>query len=243
MNYLLKFPKKRPSLSSFYQKIFDSEYILNRSGKRFILGKIVSRLESWMHYMIARSPSNNILELGAGTLNHLAFEKKYINYDVIEPQKKLINYSIVKKYKVRSIYSRINNIPKKIKYDKIISIAVLEHLTDLPLEVCLAIKHLKHRGIFLAGIPCEGKFLWGISWRITSAISFYFRTGKSYKPLLRYEHINSHKEIIDILKFFFKEVKISSFPLPFYHLAFYSVLECKKPKDSVVNKYLRLRNI
>jgi hypothetical protein len=239
MNFLSNFPKKKPPLNSFYKKIFKSEYLLNRRGGRLFIGKLILYLEGWMHKMAAQSPSDNILEIGAGTLNHLKFEKKLINYDVVEPQQKMIDYKILKKFKIKNVYSKISEIPKNKKYDKIFSIAVLEHLTDLPMEICLSIKHLKLKGTFSAGIPLEGKFLWGLSWRLTSGLSFYLRTGKSYEPFLRHEHINTHDEILNILNFFFKKVKIKSFPFPYYHLAFYSYIECTEPKMHLVDWYIR----
>lgn len=38
-----------------------------------------------MHHEAAKIQGVNILELGAGNLNHLNFDKHYIKYDIIEP--------------------------------------------------------------------------------------------------------------------------------------------------------------
>jgi len=115
------------------------------------------------------------------------------------------------------------------KYDKIISIAVLEHLTDLPNEIQLCKKLLKDDGIFQVAIPCEGEFAFKLGWMLTTAISFKLKYKLDYSRIIEYEHVNTMNEIITILKHHFniKKIKRSPFILPFKNLSFYAYLECE----------------
>ena len=49
-------------------------------------------MESWAHKIISKKKfeKNKILEVGAGTLNHLKYEKSFSEYDIVEPFKKLL---------------------------------------------------------------------------------------------------------------------------------------------------------
>ena len=55
----------------------------------------------------------------------------------------------------------------------------------------MAALRLEADGVFQAGIPSEGGFLWGIAWRLSTGISYYLRTGLGYGVVMRHEHIDS----------------------------------------------------
>ena len=124
LNLIKKYPKKRSTLPLHLKKIFKNFYLNNR-------GNFFSQLsEKWLHLSIDdRSKKNVTLEIGAGTLNHLKYEAKK-EYDVIEPKKFLFKNSRYKK-SINKTYSNINKC-KNYHYDRIISCAVLENLTNLP---------------------------------------------------------------------------------------------------------------
>ena len=64
----------------------------------------------------------NILELGAGNLDHVKYEN-FFRYDVVEPEKRYYIKNKKALKKVNKIYKSIFSIPNNKSYDKIIAIA------------------------------------------------------------------------------------------------------------------------
>jgi hypothetical protein len=225
---LKSYPRNRPILSWDAHKIYEQEYSLNREGKTTVT-KIVEWLESWMHKQIAKQTFHSVLELGAGTLNHIQYERENVCvYDIVEPFKNLyLNSKYI--HKIRNIYDYLSDIPLSSRYERILSIAVLEHMTDLPKELALSVQHLEKDGVFQAGIPSEGAALWGLAWRCSTGISYRLRTGLSYEELMRFEHVNRADEILALVRYFFETVTIKRFPLPFFHSSFYTYIEARNP--------------
>ena len=110
------------------------------------------------------------------------------------------------------------------RYDRIVSIAVFEHLTDLPACLASAGLLLNPGGHLQVGIPSEGGFLWWLGWRTTTGIAFKRRYGLDYGKRMRHEHINTAPEIIALARHFFNEVSLQRFPTPFHQLSFYAHL-------------------
>jgi SAM-dependent methyltransferase len=192
-----------------------------------------------MHRRIAaRQHGTEILEIGAGTLNHLLYEPQELSYDAVEPFRELWDGRAAVS-QLRRLYLSAEEIPKEVKYDRIISVAVLEHLTDLPRMVARAALHLRTNGLFQAGIPSEGGALWGISWRLSTGIAFHLRTGLSYAELMRHEHVNTAREILEICNWLFEQVEIERFPTNLHHLSFYAVLEARGPRLDRCRQLLR----
>ncbi len=237
---LLKtYPRSRVPLSERHQAVFVENYRQSRQGKGRLLS-IVSWLESWMHKMVASAGGGSkVLELGGGTLNHVPFEPKSDSYDVIEPFKDLWVDS-PNRDKVRRIFQNIEDVPLSNQYDRIISVAVLEHLTDLPRTLATSCLLLGPDGHFQAGIPSEGGVLWGLSWRCTTGIAYRLRTGLDYATVMRHEHVNDAQEIIALVKFFFENVQIKRFPLFFHHGSFYVFLNASGPKKGYSHHFLKL---
>ena len=101
MDYLTlkkKYPKYRTPLSKEYLKVYEEHYKNNRDGKG-LTNFLSSYMESWAHKIISKTnfKSDKILEIGAGTLNHLKYEKNISLYDVVEPFKNLFINSDEKK--------------------------------------------------------------------------------------------------------------------------------------------------
>ena len=71
LELIKKYPKRRPPLNKKLKKIFNFEYKKNRTN-------LLSQLsESWLHFSIKgrKENFNTSLEIGAGTLNHVPYEK------------------------------------------------------------------------------------------------------------------------------------------------------------------------
>lgn len=231
-----KYPKKRTKLNKNIKKIFRDEYKRNRSN-------FLSQLsESWLHYSIKgrKDKFQKTLEIGAGSLNHIPYEnikKRNKNYDVIEPQKFLYNKSSNKDY-INKFYKNLNHAPQNY-YDRIISCAVLEHLIDLPRFLYLTSYKLNKKGYHSHSIPCEGYPTWDITWFLMSGITFKLRTGENFSDIQKHEHVNNHDEILSLINFFYKEVKVK-YSYPFFfspYFSFYANVYFKNPNKKNILIY------
>jgi len=236
-----KFPKQRPILPDAYQKIYAKEYEGNREGGT-IINKIVGHLEAWMHLQIVqnkRSVKNeSVLEIGAGTLNHLKYENINGHYDIIEPMEFLFENKKEVPL-INTIFRSIEEIDAQDEYDRILSIAVLEHLCNLPRVIAKSAVLLKPNGQFQAGIPREGGFLWGLAWRSTTGLSYRLRNGLDYGVLMRHEHVNDAEEIREIINYFYEDVTVTRFPLSHPHLSFYEYIEAATPAKILAANFLK----
>jgi len=236
---LKRFPKSRPVLPDAHRQRYVADYRENRQGRTGI-ARIVAGLEAWMHQSTAAVRGAKVLELGAGTLNHLAFEAAHEYYDVIEPFHELWTDS-PERVRVNRFFDDIREVPPSARYDKIISTAVLEHLTDLPDVVANCAFRLASGGTFCAGFPSEGGIAWYLAWRFGTGTMYRLRTGLSYAPLMRHEHVNRAREIESVVRRFFRTVNRRRFPLPFFHASIYTVLIAGDPDLDACEQWIRVR--
>lgn len=219
MKKFSQFPKTRLKLPPAYLEIYKSHYRENREGRTFF-SFLSLTAESWQHIQVAKDISygqtnKSTLEIGAGTLNHLLYEPPNEQYDIVEPQKELYeNSGLINR--IRNIYMDISEIPRTIKYDRIISSNTFEHICNLPEVVAYCGLLLNDGGMFRVGIPSEGTFLWTLAWKLTRGIEFKLKYGLNYDVLMKYEHVNTAKEIEEVLNFFFKHIQVKVFGLNKY---------------------------
>lgn len=224
-----QFPKTRSALPAEYLALREGEYLSNRTSGG-LANRVARKLENWMHAKASQcavTQPEEILELGAGPLNHLGWEKHYAAYDIVEPFRKLCETSPNLQL-IRNVYNGLGDIPDDRRYDRIISVAVLEHLLDLPFDVALAGLHLHDHGVFCAGIPSEGSLLWETAWRYGTGAAFRWRTGLDYARLMRYEHVNTALEIDACIRYFFRDVALDRYPLPPFSLSLYTFLRAQR---------------
>ena len=233
---LKSYPRERPSLSQAHQKHYVTQYKINREGASAI-DKAAKILEKWMHKKVSSQKGEAILELGAGTLNHLEYEPNIEAYDIVEPFKSLYEDK-TQIGCIRAAYDTIQAIPSINRYRRIVSIAVLEHLTNLPADVAKSALLLEDGGVFQAGIPSEGGLLWWLGWRFSTGIAYYLRTGLDYGVIMRHEHVSNARDIIQIVNYFYDDVEITRFPLPFLQLSFYTYIEARRPRAMAARKFL-----
>lgn len=227
--FLSSYPRNRPPLSINHRRVYLDHYKENREGTG-ILTRCKIKAEGWMHRRIAaRQYGNDILEIGAGTLNHLVYEPDHLIYDAVEPFRDLWE-SQSQRQRLRDIYKELEDIPAGRRYDRVISIAVLEHLTELPRIMAAAALRLRPGGRFQAGIPSEGGFLWGAAWRLTTGVKFRLGTGLSYADIMRHEHVNDAPEIMWLARWLFARVETERFPFLGHHVSFYTVFEAHEPR-------------
>jgi SAM-dependent methyltransferase len=225
--------KQRIELPPAYQKIYQDWMNTNRGGK-ILTTSLSTRLEQWMHRQVAadlgkvpQSRSIETLELGAGTLNHLAFDRRSNFYDVVEPNAELL--ALGDRSRLRSVFSELSELPLTAKYDRIISIAVLEHICNLPEFLQTCVTHLKTGGVFRAGIPSEGTMFWKLGWMATTARAFKKRYGLDYELIMKHEHVNDASEIVEAVGAVFKKVRVRSFGLS-RAISFYQFIEASDPR-------------
>ena len=234
-----RFPKERTPLPPEYEAIYLKHYRNSREGNSQILG-LAQRMERWMHKQVAKDvrdgASKATLEIGAGNLNQLPYEPHSSPYDIVEPFRELFESS-PQLHRVRNIYGDVSEIPPENRYQRITSVAVLEHVTNLPELVARSALLLTEGGSFRAGIPAEGTILWRLGWQMTTALDFRARYNLDYEVLMRYEHVNTAREIEEVLRYFFGEVKGSVFGVA-KGLSFYQFFACGKPEVARCRDYL-----
>jgi hypothetical protein len=225
------FPKQRTPLPPEYAAIYLQHYRNSREGNSQILS-LAQRMERWMHNKVAEdvagSSPKSTLELGAGNLNQLPYEPLSSPYDIVEPFQKLYESSPHLE-RVRNVYADIAEIPPENRYQRITSVAVLEHVENLPEMVARSALLLDEGGSFRAGIPSEGTILWRLGWQFTTALDFRARHGLDYKVLMQYEHVNTAAEIEEVLRYFFAVTQRSVFGL-MRLLSFYQFFACSQPR-------------
>lgn len=230
-NLFSEFPKTRVPLPPEYEAIYLQHYRNSREGNSQILG-LAKWAEGWMHRKVAedvrQGTPRSTLEIGAGTLNQLPYEPSSSPYDIVEPFHELYQSS-PHRHRIRQIFADISEVPEGTKYDRVTSIATLEHVCDLPDLVAQSALLLTEGGQFRAGIPSEGTILWRLGWSMTTALDFRARYNLDYEVLMRYEHVNTAREIENVLRYFFAEVSSSVFGLA-RSLSFYQFYACSAPR-------------
>jgi SAM-dependent methyltransferase len=237
---LLTYPRSRPELPPEQQASYVQHYRSNRAGKQG-LSRTVAKLEAWMHRKVSEGVTQgDLLEIGAGNLNHVPYLSGAVTCDAVEPFGELWEDSPYRT-RLRRVYSDLGEIPPSAQYDCIFSVAVLEHLTDLPFILARTGILLREAGTFRAGFPSEGGLLWGLAWRLTTGIEYRLRRRLDYGAIMRHEHLNSASEILTLLDHFYKQVRVLRFPLPFEHLSFYTTAVASGPRLDRCRSFNALR--
>jgi hypothetical protein len=226
-------PKVRPPLPQEIAEIHHAHYRCNRSGSS-PAASVSLRVEGWMHRKVAAdvaaAPGRELstLEIGAGTLNQLPFEPEVGPYDVVEPFTELYAGSPLLP-RVRTVYADVADVPADRRYDRITSVAVFEHVLNLPEVVARAALLLAPAGCMRTGIPSEGTVLWKLAWKLTTGVEFRMKHGLDYGLLMRHEHVNTAREIREVLEHFFADVRRSRLGLA-DALSIYQFLVCREPR-------------
>lgn len=234
------YPKTRPPLSKEIKEIYNRHYKSNRDGDTLASG-LAQKMEQWLHKKVSSDVeffhNKRTLEIGAGTLNQLKYEHSDC-YDIIEPFKELYQNSPDLK-KIRSVYQDINELNTSNKYDRITSIASFEHITDLPKVVAKSCLLLDPNGSLRTSIPNEGTFLWTLGWKITTGLEFKLKYGLDYGILMKYEHVNTAKEIEEVLNYFYNSNTCRVFGLN-KQIGLYRFYESRNPDKEKAESYLKL---
>ena len=231
---LARFPKTRPPLSPRLQDIYAQQYVENREGGS-TAASLAQKLERWLHYEVAADVEGGVpkstLELGAGGLNQLPYEPIGAAYDIVEPFKPLFQDSPALS-RIREVFADIGDVPADRRYERITSVACLEHICDLPLAMARSARLLAAGGSFRAAIPSEGGLVWKLGWMATTGLEFRLRHGLDYGELMRHEHVNTAREIETLARALFEEVEIRTLGLG-RQLSLYRFIAARKPRRDV----------
>jgi hypothetical protein len=235
-----QFPKIRPPLPAPYEVIYQQHYVQNRGG-RSVASALSQAAEGWMHRRVAADATdfaipNATLEIGAGNLNHLAYEPATQPYDIVEPSAFLYLGSPCLP-RIRNIYEDVRDIPSACRFRRIVSIATLEHLCNLPEVLARAALLLDTEGTFRIAIPSEGTEMWRWAQTLTTGLEFRLKYGLHYTVLRRYEHVNTASEIENVLAQLFQSIKCQSFG-PSRRLSLYQFFVCSSPRFEICSRYL-----
>lgn len=227
---LAAFPKARPPLPPAYQAIYVEQYKSNRTGET-TAASMAQRLERWLHRQVAADVAGGAprptLELGAGTLNQLPYEPEGAAYDIVEPFTALFADSPLLG-RVRDAWADIGEVPAERRYERITSVAMMEHALDLPLVLARAARLLAPGGVLRTAIPAEGGLLWTLGWMFTTGLEFRLRRGLDYGVVMRHEHVNTAAEIEALTRRLFGRVAVRGFGLG-RQLALYRFVEARDP--------------
>ena len=233
------FPKTRSILPPEFQAIYADQYKENRDGGSKASG-LAQKMESWMHRRVAADvssgPEKSTLEIGAGTLNQLQYEKYASPYDIVEPFHSLFETSPFVD-RVRTVYDDVSEIPPESKYDRIISIAAFEHICNLPEVIARCGLLLSDNGQLRCGIPSEGTIMWKLGYTLTTGLEFKRKYNLDYEVLMRHEHVNTAREIEEVLRYFFSAVESSVFGVA-KSLSFYQFYSCSAPRLNECSEYV-----
>ena len=228
---LARYPKDRPPLPPELQEIYARQYQDNRAGAT-PAASLSQRLEAWMHRQVAADLNGRsgaaTLELGAGTLNQLAYEPASDAYDIVEPFDALFRDSPLRA-RVREVFADIAQVPAGRVYERITSVACLEHICDLPLVLARAARMLEPGGVLRAAIPSEGGLLWTLGWRLTTGLEFQLRYGQDYGQLMAHEHVNTAREIETLVTALFEQVEVRSLGFG-RQLSLYRFIVARRPR-------------
>jgi hypothetical protein len=176
------------------------------------------------------------LELGAGMLNQLAYEPAGGAYDIVEPFEALYEGS-PQLSRLRDVFADVADVPADRRYDRITTIAALEHICDLPLALARAAKLLAPGAAFRAAIPSEGGLLWKLGWSLTTGLEFRLRHGLDYGLLMAHEHINDSIEAEGLIGALYADVRIRSFGLG-RQLSLYRFIVARQPRLDVADAWI-----
>jgi SAM-dependent methyltransferase len=85
-------------------------------------------------------------------------------------------------------------------FDAVLAIHLLEHLRNLPATLREIRRILKPNGHLFAVIPCEGSPFYSLGRQLTVARRFRRRFGAGYGDIIRSEHVNTAREVLEELK-------------------------------------------
>lgn len=158
-----------------------------------------------------------LLDLGCGRGGHFSYFEDPASVVALDYSETLLKKARDVNSKIRLIRADIKALPFRDGiFDSIVSVYVLEHLRDLKTSLSEIHRILKKGGEFISAIPTEG-FFYRLGRGFTTKRYIEKRHNIDYLSLVRGEHCNDTRYIIDTLRRFFEISKITGVPfgIPF----------------------------
>lgn len=162
-------------------------------------------LQFWLDRRIAKLGGFPVLEVGAHTLNHLRYESMEGAYDITGMSHDLPGGD-PSRFQVRDSWENFPDVPHRAEYARVICVTELFHTPDLEGTIARAGLAIRPSGVFQAGIPGR-------------AFSLFANRSR-----------NTSLDIAAAVHYFFADVTIRRFPLPFHKLSAYGYIEARLPR-------------
>jgi SAM-dependent methyltransferase len=212
---MASWPKTRPRLSAQQTAALDDWYTE-------FLGNVLPGKYGWIerfnHEYALRSarPNGRTLELGPGNGSHLLLEdldahEEYVGLELRESLAEQISNHHPNLRVVVGDCQEPFDLPSD-HFDRVLAIHVFEHLDNLPATLREVDRVLKPDGHLSVVIPCEGGRMYGLGRRLTVQRQFEKRYHVPYADVIRAEHINTAREILDELEPRFRVDEQTFFP-------------------------------
>lgn len=187
-----------------------------------------STLQAWMmrssHRLLERAMGENrfferVLEVGAGTGEHLGFVRhKFDKYVVTDQDAKTLEIAKEKSASIDSnkllfeVQAGENiNYPDN-SFDRLIAAHVLEHIYQPHLAIKEWVRVIKNGGVLSILIPTDP----GVAWRLGRALGprrNAHAKGLAYDYIMAREHVNSCTNLVAILRHYFPNSTETWWPL------------------------------
>ena len=209
-------PKTRSELTPEQVAVMDDWY-------NNFLGDVLPGKFGWIdrfnHTYAARSArvGGRTLEIGPGNGSHISFEKieNLDEYVALELRESLSHQISGSHANLRVV---VGDCQKHLDFaddtfERVLAIHVLEHLDNLPAALDEIERVLKPSGVLSVVIPCEGGFGYAVGRRATVQRTFERRYKLPYEWMIRYDHVNSAREVLAELKMRFVTEDATFFPM------------------------------
>lgn len=211
-----RWPKTRPQLSpeqSAAMEDWYGEFLTN------VLPGKYGWVDTFNHAYALRSAVDGArtLEIGPGNGSHLGFEdlasqQEYVALELRESLSRSIGDEHPNVRVVIGDCQTGLDFPDG-TFDRVLAIHVLEHLDNLPAALKEITRVLKPSGRFSVVIPAEGGLGYALGRRLTVQRQFERRYHMPYTWMIKYEHVNTAREVLTELKRVFEVEHRTFFPL------------------------------
>jgi SAM-dependent methyltransferase len=175
-------------------------------------------IERFNHEYALRSakPNARTLELGPGNGSHLKLEdldahEEYVGLELRASLAEQISDHHPNLRVVVGDCQEPFDLPSD-HFDRVLAIHVFEHLDNLPATLGEVDRVLRPGGRLSVVVPCEGGRVYGLGRRLTVQRQFEKRYGVPYDDVIRSEHINTAREILEELDSRFQIEEQTYFP-------------------------------
>jgi phosphatidylethanolamine/phosphatidyl-N-methylethanolamine N-methyltransferase len=160
-------------------------------------------------------PSCRTLEIGPGNGSHLKVEDLSAHEEYVALElRPFLSDQIAQHSNLKVVVGDCqDHLPyEEDTFDRVLAIHVLEHLDNLPVAVREVARVLKPSGLFSVVIPAEGGTAYALGRRLTVQRRFERRYKIPYQEVIRYEHINTAREVLSELRQAFRVEHRTFFP-------------------------------